>query len=88
MSLLLGSLQAAEMVWPGMGAEIIFELYKSNKRVPRNSTANWHLRVLWNGQPLQTSTPLGTLDMIKVDDFMTVSPWRGFSEEHELTMRL
>lgn len=56
------------MVWPGMGAEIIFELYKKKK-----ATGQWFLRVLWGGQPLQTSTPLGALDMIKIEDFFAVS---------------
>ncbi|KAJ7702263.1 phosphoglycerate mutase-like protein [Mycena rosella] len=60
----LGFLQISNMVWPGMGSEVVFELYESKKR-------NAHfLRVLWGGQPMVTSTPMGTLDMIPVDTFL------------------
>jgi len=52
----LGFLQIANMVWPGMGSEVVFELYKKNN--------NHFLRVLWGGQPMVTSTPMGTLDLI------------------------
>ncbi|KAM0786209.1 hypothetical protein ACM66B_007013 [Microbotryomycetes sp. NB124-2] len=61
MSALLGLLQIDEMVWPGMGAEIVFELYQKQK--------DWFVRVLWSGQPMKTATPLGTLDMVSVKDF-------------------
>ncbi|KAJ3500824.1 hypothetical protein NLJ89_g9621 [Agrocybe chaxingu] len=54
---LLGFLQVDEMVWPGMGSEIVFELYS------HESTGHL-IRILWGGQPMKTSTPLGTLDMI------------------------
>ncbi|KAK0216898.1 phosphoglycerate mutase-like protein [Armillaria fumosa] len=60
MAALLGFLQVAEMVWPGMGSEIIFELYK-------DTDGAYFLRVLWGGQPMETSTPMGTLDMIPVE---------------------
>lgn len=46
-----------------MGSEVVFELWKKDN-------ANY-MRVLWKGQPLKTSTWLGTLDMIKLDDFKT-----------------
>ncbi|KAJ6606452.1 phosphoglycerate mutase-like protein [Mycena vulgaris] len=60
----LGFLQIANMVWPGMGSEVVFELYKSKKQ-------NAHfLRVLWGGQPMVTSTPMGTLDMIPVETML------------------
>lgn len=47
-----------------MGSEVVFELWK-NKKTKVN-----HIRVLWSGQPLQTSTPLGTLDMVPLKDFV------------------
>ena len=29
----------------------------------------YSIRVLWGGQPMKTSTPLGTLDMVPLADF-------------------
>uniref|UniRef100_A0A0W0EXY4 Putative phosphoglycerate mutase-like protein n=1 Tax=Moniliophthora roreri TaxID=221103 RepID=A0A0W0EXY4_MONRR len=52
MASLMGFLQIDKMVWPGMGSEVVFELY--NKQ-----DAGYFLRVLWGGQPMVTSTPLG-----------------------------
>ncbi|KAJ3575475.1 hypothetical protein NP233_g1077 [Leucocoprinus birnbaumii] len=60
---LLGLLQIDVMVWPGMGSEVVFELYKNTR------SKQFFIRVLWSGQPMKTSTPLGTLDMVKVEDF-------------------
>ncbi|KAF5389959.1 hypothetical protein D9757_003560 [Collybiopsis confluens] len=70
---LLGILQVAEMVWPGMGSEVVFELYEKNGAT-NSKSSNFFLRVLWSGQPIQTSLPLGqnnngVLDMIPVEDF-------------------
>ena len=42
-------------------SQVVFELWKNS--------ATYYIRVLWGGQPLQTSTPLGTMDMVKLDDF-------------------
>ncbi|EIM82919.1 phosphoglycerate mutase-like protein [Stereum hirsutum FP-91666 SS1] len=71
MSCLLGFFQISKMVWPGMGSEIVFELYKKNSIHDHYaSTDGWYLRVLWGGEPMQTSTPLGTLDMIPVDSVL------------------
>lgn len=58
---MLGVLQIAEPVWPGMGSEIVFELWERG--------GGHFLRVLWDGQPLVTSTPLGTLDMVRLEEF-------------------
>nr|GAT53316.1 histidine phosphatase [Mycena chlorophos] len=58
----LGFLQIATMVWPGMGSEVVFELYK-------NAEKSYFMRVLWGGQPMDTSTPMGTLDMVPVQTF-------------------
>ncbi|KAM0754264.1 phosphoglycerate mutase-like protein [Meredithblackwellia eburnea MCA 4105] len=61
---LLGILQARELAWPGLGSELVFEVW-------REELAKQHfVRVLWSGQPLETSTPLGTLDMIHIGKFI------------------
>ncbi|KAL1407401.1 hypothetical protein Q8F55_006833 [Vanrija albida] len=60
----LGLLQIAHPVWPGMGSEVVFELWESRQ------TSTHAVRVLWGGQPLVTSTPLGTLDMVPYDQFV------------------
>lgn len=67
MSRILSVLQLDVMVWPGMGAEVIFELYR--KAGSRNSHSNkedeYSVRVLFGGQVMQSSSPeLGVLDMI------------------------
>ncbi|KAF9044278.1 histidine phosphatase [Panaeolus papilionaceus] len=61
-SSLLGFLQISQMVWPGMGSEVVFELYSKKSA--------YYIRVLWGGQPLRTSTPLGVLDMVLYEDFI------------------
>lgn len=66
MSSLLGFFQVAKMVWPGMGSEIAFELYEKN-------SGAYYVRVLWGGQPMETSTPLGTLNFVPINDFIAVS---------------
>lgn len=48
-------------IWPGMGSEIVFELWRKGKG------GKHYVRVLFSGQPLETSTPLGTLDMVPLD---------------------
>ncbi|KAG6908849.1 hypothetical protein DXG01_003015 [Tephrocybe rancida] len=78
---LLGFLQISNMVWPGMGSEIAFELYSksgsphpkrdSSQSRPTSGAKSFFLRVLWGGQPMETSTPLGTLDMIPIADFFS-----------------
>ncbi|KAG5727880.1 hypothetical protein E4T56_gene14380, partial [Termitomyces sp. T112] len=69
---LLGFLQISQMVWPGMGAEVVFELYsKSSSQDRHDSSQSYFIRVLWGGQPMETSTPLGTLDLVPIDDFFS-----------------
>ncbi|KAH0578969.1 hypothetical protein H2248_003147 [Termitomyces sp. 'cryptogamus'] len=69
---LLGFLQISQMVWPGMGAEVVFELYsKSSSQDRHASSQSYFIRVLWGGQPMETSTPLGLLDLVPVDDFFS-----------------
>ena len=57
----LSILQVEVMVWPGMGAEVVFEVWKKEggERV---------VRVLWGGQVLRSSNPsLGVMDMVAVE---------------------
>lgn len=64
LSRLLAILQLDRMVWPGMGAEVIFELYSKK--------SCYFLRVLWGGQVLQSSHPaFGKMDMIPIETFLT-----------------
>ena len=46
--------------FPLRGSEVVFELYSSK--------TDYFVRVLWGGQPMNTSTPLGVLDMIPLQD--------------------
>ncbi|KAK4165115.1 histidine phosphatase superfamily [Cladorrhinum sp. PSN259] len=62
MSRVLSILQVDEMVWPGMGSEIVFELWRENEK------GKYAVRVLWGGKVLRSSNPsLGEMDMIDVD---------------------
>lgn len=63
LSPLLGALQIEYLRWPGMGAEVVFELWKK----PTDGTQ--YVRILYGGQPLRTSGPLGTADMISYEQF-------------------
>jgi len=63
LSRLLSILQVDVMVWPGMGAEVVFELY--------NKAGCHYIRVLWGGQVLKSSNPsLGAMDLIPVQTFL------------------
>ncbi|KAI5199327.1 hypothetical protein AUEXF2481DRAFT_65049 [Aureobasidium subglaciale EXF-2481] len=63
-SRLLALLQIQEMVWPGMGSEVIFELYSKHNE--------WFVRVLWGGQVLKSSSPaLGhEVDMVPLNSIL------------------
>lgn len=62
-SRLLSILQVDVMVWPGMGSEVVFELYRK--------AGCYYLRILWGGQVLRSSNPsLGLVDMIPVQTFL------------------
>ncbi|KAJ2924171.1 hypothetical protein H1R20_g12922, partial [Candolleomyces eurysporus] len=63
-SSLLGFLQVSKMAWPGMGSEVVFELYE--RPTPSNG---WFVRVLWSGTIMETASPLGVLDMIPLEKF-------------------
>lgn len=60
MAALLGVLQIRKPIWPGLAAEVVFELWRKG---PEH-----FVRVLLSGQVLETSIP-GTLDMIPVAEF-------------------
>lgn len=61
-SRLLSVLQVDEMVWPGMGSEVVFELFRKKGR------AEYFLRVLFGGRVLRSSSPaLGVMDMVSVE---------------------
>lgn len=64
---LLSFLQVEQMVWVGMGSEVVFEVYK------RKSKA--YVRILWGGRVLRSSNPSlgvkqGSVDMLDVDVFL------------------
>lgn len=68
-SRLLSVLQVDQMVWPGMGSEVVFELYEG----PSNATSggDFYVRVLFGGSTLQSSNPsLGLMDMLPVDTLL------------------
>lgn len=67
-SRLLSILQIDTMVWPGMGSEVVFELYKATNGFKGASAGGNYLRVLWGGQVLVSSSPtLGTMDMVPLE---------------------
>jgi acid phosphatase len=81
-SRLLSVLQIDVMVWPGMGSEVVFELYKkASTPVPPTphssarpsptfptSSSGYYLRVLWGGQVMRSSNPsLGLMDMVPLE---------------------
>ncbi|EAU86905.2 hypothetical protein CC1G_10796 [Coprinopsis cinerea okayama7 len=70
-SSLLGFLQVEGMAWPGMGSEVVFELYRDAARAsaPPPTTDGWYVRVLWSGQVMRTVSTLGVLDMVPLNAF-------------------
>ncbi|KXJ87095.1 histidine phosphatase superfamily [Microdochium bolleyi] len=64
-SRLLSVLQIDAMVWPGMGSEIVFELYQ------KTGAGTWHVRVLFGGKVLKSSNPsLGVMDMLPAETLL------------------
>jgi hypothetical protein len=58
-SRLLSILQIEKMIWPGMGSEVVFELYSKG--------GCYFVRVLWGGQVLKSANPsLGSMNMLPV----------------------
>ncbi|KAI6088727.1 phosphoglycerate mutase-like protein [Hypoxylon rubiginosum] len=79
LSRLLSILQIDVMVWPGMGSEVVFEMYRRNRnatatlglKTKARSTDEFFVRVLFGGQPLKSSNPsLGLLDMIPAETLL------------------
>ncbi|PHH61574.1 hypothetical protein CDD81_8155 [Ophiocordyceps australis] len=67
-SRLLSILQLDQMVWPGMGAEVVFELWRHKE--------SDFVRVLFGGKILRSSHPdLGLMDMLPAEDVL------GYLEE-------
>jgi len=84
-SRLLSILQVDVMFWPGMGSEVIFEIYEKAKTKPKAGTgikppsdhnqggsqSGHYLRVLFGGQVLRSSNPsLGVMDMLPVETLL------------------
>ena len=66
-AMLLSILQVDEMVWPGLGAEIVFEIYKAAAGGEER-----FVRVLWGGVVLRSSYPgLGIVDMLPLDSLLS-----------------
>ncbi|KAF1838757.1 phosphoglycerate mutase-like protein, partial [Decorospora gaudefroyi] len=66
-SRVLSFLQVEQMVWVGMGSEVIFEVYRKEGK--------YFLRILWGGRVLRSSNPSlgvknGAVDMLDVDTFL------------------
>ncbi|KIH86330.1 acid phosphatase [Sporothrix brasiliensis 5110] len=72
-SRLLSILQADEMVWPGMGSEVVVELWKKETETTHEgSSSSYDVRVLFGGKVLRSSHPeLGLLDMVPLDALLT-----------------
>jgi hypothetical protein len=74
LSRLLSILQLEEMVWPGMGSEVIFELYSrvsSPQTHSLDDVDQYRVRVLFGGQVLKSSNPsLGLMDMISAESLL------------------
>ena len=51
------------MIWPGLGAELVFEIYKKD--------GERFVRVLWGGSLFRSSNPeLGLVDMLRLDTLL------------------
>ncbi|GAO15021.1 hypothetical protein UVI_02027540 [Ustilaginoidea virens] len=67
-SRLLSILQIDEMTWPGLGAEVVFELYQQKAPMPNSGPTGYYIRVLYGGKVFKSSQPiLGRLDMLPVE---------------------
>ena len=51
------------MVWPGMGSEVVFEVFKKGD--------GRYIRVFWGGKLLRSSNPtLGVVDMLPLETIL------------------
>ncbi|KAI1750429.1 histidine acid phosphatase [Xylaria castorea] len=72
-SRVLSILQIDVMVWPGMGSEVVFELYKRARQPTqgKSSSSGHYVRVLFGGQVLRSSNPsLGVMDMLPLETLL------------------
>ena len=61
--MLLSMLQVDIMIWPGLGAEVVFEVYE--KGVER------FVRILWGGDLFRSSNPeLGLVDLLPLNTLL------------------
>ncbi|KAK0634747.1 histidine acid phosphatase [Bombardia bombarda] len=66
-SRLLSVLQVEVMVWPGMGSEVVFELFRKRGR----DGGGYYVRVLFGGKVMRSSNPsLGVMDMLPVETLL------------------
>jgi acid phosphatase len=75
MARVLSVLQVEEMVWPGMGTEVVFEVWKGKKECGKKrrikSESGFYVRVLFSGRVLRSSNPsLGVMDMLPVETLL------------------
>ena len=63
------------MVWVGMGAELVFEIF-TKRGGARFGTAEsnekkYYIRILWSGRVLTSSNPsLGRVELLDLDTFL------------------
>ncbi|KAI1823911.1 histidine acid phosphatase family protein [Xylaria intraflava] len=78
-SRLLSVLQVDVMIWPGMGSEVVFELYQRAPSLARGvlfgqsllGQSGYYVRVLYGGRTLRSSNPsLGVMDMLPVETLL------------------
>ncbi|KAI0966112.1 histidine phosphatase superfamily [Xylaria arbuscula] len=79
-SRLLSILQIEVMVWPGMGSEVVFELYEQKQKQrslshgrgrDRDGSGAFYVRVLFGGRVLRSSSPtLGVMDMVPAETLL------------------
>lgn len=63
LAMLLSILQVDVMIWPGLGAELVFEVY--------NKDEERFVRILWGGNLFRSSNPeLGLVDMLPLDTLL------------------
>ena len=55
-------------MWPGMGAEVVFEVWKEGEENNGGSGKGYFVRILWMGKALRSSSPmLGVVDMVPLE---------------------
>jgi len=75
---LLSFLQVEQMVWVGMGSEVVFEVYRRKGYENTGGTSGRekaYLRILWGGRVMRSSNPSlgnkdGEVDMIDLEVFL------------------